>query len=81
MEIKIHNRIRQKPVILGLPLRSFFILLFSFVMLTLFFLSSLSILRVFIFIGILIIEYGILFYLSRKEESSDNDLPRRIINS
>ena len=81
MDIKVHNKIRQKPVILGLPLKSFFILLFSFVILALIFLSSLSFFRIFILTGILIAEYAALFYFSRRDAARENDLPRRIINS
>ena len=80
MEIKVQNGIRRRPEIIGLPLRSFFILLFSFIFLVLTVLGYFSILRCIFIVVICAIEYGALFYIKNRDSGYRNDLPDEINN-
>lgn len=80
MEIKVKNRIRQKPVILGLRLKSFFILLFSCVMLMLLVLGSFSLAGVMVVCFVSILEYGLLYYYDNQRSDPDCGFPDRIEN-
>lgn len=80
MEIKVHNQIRQKPVILGLRLKSFFILLFGFVMLALWMLGSFSITGLILVAVLTVLLYGILYSNDRYESETRDDFPDCIEN-
>ena len=81
MEIKVQNRIRQKPAVIGLRLKSFFILLFSGVLLVLAVLGSFSFMGFLLVGALLCAEYVVLYYLDRFDSNEGGDFPDRIVNS
>ncbi len=80
MKVKVQTGIRRRPEIIGLPLRSFFILLLSLILLVLLILSSFTLLRCIVIIVLMVVEYGVLFYIKSRDTEFHNDLPNEILN-
>lgn len=80
MEIKVKNQIRRRPEIIGLALKSFFLLLLSFVSLSLWMIGSFSIPGMCATVGITAVEYGVLYWLDHGRDTGRGDLPDSIVN-